>query len=317
MRDIRMASDLTGLIGNTPLLRLARIGAGLPAVLAAKLEFLNPGGSVKDRAALAILEAAERQGLIGPGAVIIEPTSGNTGVGLAWTCALKGYRLILTMPETMSVERRRLVEAFGAEVVLTPGEEGMSGAIREAERLAEAQPGSFVPNQFRNEAVREVHYRTTGPEIWAATGGQVGVFVAGAGTGGTVSGVSRFLKERNPAVQTVAVEPAESPVLSGGEPGSHGIQGIGAGFVPEVFQREVVDEIIPIETGVAMETARRLACEEGLLVGISSGAACRAALEVAARPENSGKLVVVIFPDSGERYLSTGLFVQASTQRRG
>lgn len=316
MGDRRITSDLTSLIGNTPLLRLGRIGAGLPATLAAKLEFFNPGGSVKDRAALGILEAAERQGLIGPGAVIIEPTSGNTGVGLAWTCALKGYRLILTMPETMSVERRRLVAALGAEVVLTPGAQGMPGAILEAERLAEARPGSFIPNQFRNEAVREVHYRTTGPEIWAATGGQVGVFVAGVGTGGTISGVSRFLKERNPEVWTVAVEPAESAVLSGGKPGPHGIQGIGAGFVPEVFRREVVDEIIPVESAAAMETTRRLACEEGLLVGISSGAACRAALDVAGRPENRGKLVVVLFPDSGERYLSTDLFAQASNQRR-
>lgn len=309
-------SDLTKLVGNTPLLRLARIAAGLPATVAAKLECLNPGGSVKDRTALGMLEAAERRGLIGPGSVIIEPTSGNTGVGLAWICVLKGYHLILTMPETMSMERRRLVAAFGAEVVLTPGEDGMEGAIREARRLAGTRPGSFIPDQFRNRAGREVHYRCTGPEIWAATGGRIDIFVAGVGTGGTVSGVSRFLKEQNPAVRTVAVEPAESPVLSGGKPGAHGIQGIGAGFVPEVFQPGVVDEIIPVESGAAMETARRLAREEGLLAGISSGAACRAALDVAARPENAGRLVVVLFPDSGERYLSTDLFDRASTRRR-
>lgn len=312
-----MTPDLKALVGHTPLLPLARIGAGLPATLVAKLEFLNPGGSVKDRTALGILQAAERDGLIGPGAVIIEPTSGNTGIGLAWLCVLKGYRLILTMPDTMSLERRRLVAAYGAEVVLTPGGEGMRGAIREAQRLARTLPGSFIPDQFGNAAGREVHYRHTGPEIWRATGGRVDIFVAGVGTGGTVSGVSRYLKEQNPAVRTVAVEPAESAVLSGGRPGPHGIQGIGAGFVPAVFQLQTVDEVLPVESAAAVETARRLAREEGLLVGVSSGAACRAALQVAARPENEGQLVVVLFPDGGERYLSTDLFAPANNPRRG
>lgn len=316
MNSTEITQNLTALIGNTPLLRLDRIGEGLSATLVAKLEFFNPGGSVKDRAALFILEAAEKAGLIGPGSTIIEPTSGNTGIGLAWICALKGYHLVLTMPETMSIERRRMVEAFGAEVVLTPGQDGMRGAIREAERLVQSRPASFIPQQFRNIAVREAHYQTTGPEIWSATDGRVDIFVGGVGTGGTVSGVSRYLKEFKPTVRTVAVEPAESPVLSGGKAGPHPIQGIGAGFVPEIFQRDVVDEVITVEGAVAMETARRLAREEGLLVGISSGAACRAALDVAARPENRYKLVVVLLPDGGERYLSTELFTPASSPRR-
>lgn len=308
MNSAGIAPSLTRLIGNTPLLRLEHIGRGLPATMVAKLEFFNPGGSVKDRAALFMLKAAEQAGLIGPGSTIIEPTSGNTGIGLAWICALKGYHLVLTMPETMSIERRRMVEAFGAEVVLTPGKDGMSGAIREAEALAKSRPGAYIPQQFRNVAVREAHYQTTGPEIWSDTRGRVDIFVGGVGTGGTVSGVSRYLKEMKPEVRTAAVEPAESPVLSGGKAGAHPIQGIGAGFVPEIFVREVVDEVITVEGAAAMDTTRRLAREEGLLVGISSGAACHAALQVAARPENRDKLVVVLLPDSGERYLSTPLF---------
>jgi len=296
------------LIGHTPLVRLTLLAAGLPAAVAAKLEFLNPGGSVKDRAALSMLAAAEAQGRLGPGAVVIEPTSGNTGVGLAWICARKGYRLVLTMPETMSLERRRLLRAFGAEIVLTPGDEGMPGAVRRAEELAARTPGAFVPGQFANPANPEAHRRGTAVEIWEDTAGAVDILVSGVGTGGTLTGTAGELKKRKPAVRAVAVEPAESPVLAGGPPGAHSIQGIGAGFVPDILERPLIDEVVAVSSREARETARRLAREEGLLVGLSAGAAARAALEVAARPENAGRLVVVIFPDSGERYLSTGLF---------
>jgi cysteine synthase A len=298
----------TELVGRTPLVRLTRVGAGLPAAVAAKLEYLNPGGSVKDRAALAMLEAAEAEGRLAPGSVIIEPTSGNTGISLAWICARKGYRLILTMPETMSLERRRLLRAFGAEIVLTPGAEGMTGAVRRADELAARTPGAFVPRQFANPANPETHRRGTAVEIWEDTAGAVDILVAGVGTGGTLTGTAGELKQRKSAVRAVAVEPAESPVLAGGPPGSHPIQGIGAGFVPEILDTAVIDEVIGVSGSEAMRMVRRLAREEGFLVGLSAGAAAHAALQVAARPENDGRLVVVVFPDSGERYLSTGVF---------
>lgn len=304
---------LTDLIGNTPLLALNRYSkeAGLPAAIVAKLEYFNPLGSVKDRIAFAMIEAAEKDGRLKPDSVIIEPTSGNTGIGLAFVAAARGYRLILTMPETMSVERRSLLKALGAELVLTPGMEGMKGAIRVAEELAQNTPRSFVPQQFKNPANPAMHRKTTAEEIWRDTAGKVDIFVAGVGTGGTISGVGEVLKKYNPAIQIIAVEPSASPVLSGGQPGPHKIQGIGAGFVPDVFNRSVVDEIIPVDNEDALATGRLLAKQEGLLVGISCGAAAWAATQVARRPENKDKMIVVLLPDTGERYLSTALFTEA------
>ena len=306
----KTADRLTELIGNTPLLALRKFsaGKGLDTPILAKIEYFNPGGSVKDRIALAMIEDAEAKGQLKHGATIIEPTSGNTGVGLALVAAVKGYRLILTMPETMSVERRNLVKAYGATVKLTSGKDGMKGAIKAAEELRSSIPGSVILQQFENQANPERHYRTTGPEIWRDTDGKVDVFVAGVGTGGTVSGIGRYLQEQNPAVKIVAVEPAASPVLSGGKSGPHKIQGIGAGFVPATYSKEYVDEVFQVENDQAILAGRQLAQQEGLLVGISSGAAAFAAAEIARRPENAGKTVVALLPDTGERYLSTVLY---------
>ena len=305
-----IATKLTDLIGNTPLLKLEKYAEAnqLGANLIAKVEFFNPGGSVKDRIALAMIEDAEQRGLLKPGATIIEPTSGNTGVGLALVSAVKGYKLILTMPETMSVERRNLVKAYGATVKLTPGAEGMAGAIKAAEALRDATPGAVILQQFENAANPLKHYDTTGKEIWAQTEGKVDIFVAGVGTGGTVSGVAKRLKENKPEVKVVAVEPASSPVLSGGKPGPHKIQGIGAGFVPKTFDASLIDEVLPVDNDDAIRTGRLIAQQEGLLVGISSGAALYAATQIAKRPENAGKNIVVLLPDTGERYLSTVLY---------
>lgn len=306
----KIANSALDLVGNTPLVELSRLGreAGAVARVVAKVELFNPAGSVKDRIALAMVEEAEARGTIRPGATIIEPTSGNTGVGLALVSALKGYKLILTMPETMSVERQRLVAAYGAQVVLTPGAEGMKGAIARAEALLAEIPGSVMLQQFENPANPERHYRTTAEEIWRDTDGTADLFVAGVGTGGTVSGTGRRLKELNPGMEVVAVEPAASPVLSGGAPGPHRIQGIGAGFVPRNYDAAVVDRVIPVGDDEAIGTARLLAAHEGLLVGISSGAAAYAALQLAKREENRGKTIVVLLPDTGERYLSTLLY---------
>lgn len=306
----KIAQKVTDLIGRTPLLELAQFSArqGLATPVIAKVEFFNPGGSVKDRVALAMIEDAERRGLLKPGATIVEPTSGNTGVGLALVSAVKGYHLILTMPETMSIERRKLVAAYGADVRLTPGSEGMAGAIKAAEIIRDMTPGAVILQQFENMANPECHYHTTGQEIWEDTDGTVDIFVAGAGTGGTVSGVGRALKEHNPQVRIVAVEPLSSPVLSGGKSGPHKIQGIGAGFVPATYDASVVDEVIAVSNDDALRTGRQLAAQEGLLVGISAGAAVWAAVQVASREENAGKRVVVLLPDTGERYLSTVLF---------
>lgn len=297
---------ITDIIGNTPLLELTnyRQENRLPAMLLAKLEFLNPAGSVKDRVACALVEDAENRGVLKPGGVMIEPTSGNTGIGLACVAAARGYRVILTMPETMSVERRNLLKAYGAELVLTPGEKGMKGAIEKAESLAREMPGSFMPGQFTNPANPDVHRRTTGPEIWRDTDGKVDIFVAGVGTGGTITGVGEYLKSRNPGVKIVAVEPADSAVLSGKPAGIHKIQGIGAGFIPKILNTAILDEIIPVTNDDAFLTAKTIARQEGVLVGISSGAALWAAAEIARREENRGKMIVVLFPDSGERYLS-------------
>ena len=305
-----IAKKLTELIGNTPLLELGTFSAarGLKTPIIAKVEYFNPGGSVKDRIALAMIEDAEARGVLKPGATIIEPTSGNTGVGLALVSAVKGYRLILTMPETMSVERRNLVKAYGAEVVLTPGADGMKGAIAKAEALRDATPGSVILQQFENPANPAKHYATTGQEIWRDTDGKVDIFVAGVGTGGTVSGSGKALKEKNPDVKIVAVEPLSSPVLNGGKSGAHKIQGIGAGFVPKTYDADVVDEVFDVDNDDAIRTGRQLAQEQGLLVGISSGAAAFAAAEIAKRPENAGKRIVVLLPDTGERYLSTILY---------
>lgn len=306
----KIAKQLTELIGNTPLLELNKFSQekGLQTSVVAKVEYFNPGGSVKDRIALAMIEDAEKRGILKPGATIIEPTSGNTGVGLALVSAVKGYKLILTMPETMSVERRNLVKAYGAEVRLTSGKDGMPGAIREAEALRDAIPGAVILQQFENPANPAKHYATTGEEIWRDTDGKVDIFVAGVGTGGTISGVGKFLKEKNPNVKVIAVEPASSPVLNGGKSGPHKIQGIGAGFVPKTYDASIIDEVIDVENDAAIRTGRELAKQEGLLVGISSGAAAFAAAQVAARPENKDKKVVVLLPDTGERYLSTVLY---------
>ncbi|WP_058302289.1 cysteine synthase A [Gorillibacterium timonense] len=306
----KIAASLTDLIGNTPLLELKAFNKaqGVKARIIAKLEYFNPAGSVKDRIGLAMIQAAEEQGLLHPDSVIVEPTSGNTGIALAFVSASRGYRLILTMPETMSTERRNLLKALGAELVLTPGAEGMRGAVRRAEEIAAEIPNAFLPQQFNNPANPEVHRRTTAEEIWRDTDGTVDLFVAGVGTGGTVSGVGEVLKGRKSDVQIVAVEPFDSPVLSGGASGSHRIQGLGAGFVPKTFNPEVIDEIYKVKNEEALETSRELARLEGLLVGISSGAAAFAAVQVAKRPENAGKTIIVLLPDTGERYLSTVLF---------
>ena len=306
----KIAKKLTDLIGNTPLLELGtyRDENKLEANLIAKLEYFNPLGSVKDRVANAMIETAIKEGKINKDTVIIEPTSGNTGIGLAFVTATKGLRLILTMPETMSIERRRIVSALGAEVVLTPGVEGMKGAIAKAEALKEEYGNAFIPQQFENEANPKIHFETTGPEIWRDTDGKVDIFVAGVGTGGTVTGIGKYIKSQNPNAKIVAVEPATSAVLSGHKPGSHKIQGIGAGFVPKVLDLDIVDEIIPVENEDAFNASRAVAKAEGLLVGISSGASIHAATELAKRPENKGKNIVVLLPDTGERYLSTTLF---------
>lgn len=306
----RIAQSLTDLIGNTPLLALGNYSKseGLEKGIVAKLEYFNPGGSVKDRIGFALIVDAEAKGLLKPDSVIIEPTSGNTGIALAFVAAARGYRLILTMPETMSVERRNLLKALGAELVLTPGPEGMKGAIRKAEVLSKEIEGAFVPQQFDNPANPAIHCSTTAEEIWRDTDGDIDIFVAGVGTGGTITGVGEVLKAKNPALKVVAVEPADSPVLSGGAPGPHKIQGIGAGFVPQVLNAGIIDEIIQVKNDEAFAGARKLSATEGLLVGISSGAAVHAATLLAKRPENAGKRIVVILPDTGERYLSTPLF---------
>lgn len=309
---MKVAEKITDLIGGTPLLKLTNYSEekSLQATVLAKLEYFNPAGSVKDRIAKAMIEDAEAKGLLKKGSVIIEPTSGNTGIGLAAAAASRGYKIILTMPETMSVERRNLLKAYGAELVLTEGSKGMKGAIEKADELAASTPDSFIPGQFVNPANPEMHFKTTGPEIWADTNGKVDIFVAGVGTGGTVSGAGNFLKSKNPNVKVVAVEPASSPVLSKGTSGPHKIQGIGAGFVPDTLDTKVYDEIIPVENEDAFATGRLLARKEGLLVGISSGAAVWAATQLALRPENKGKIIVALLPDTGERYLSTPMFAE-------
>ncbi|MBC6938329.1 MAG: cysteine synthase A [Chloroflexi bacterium] len=305
---MKIADNVTQLIGNTPLVRINRLAAGLPAQVVAKLEYYNPAHSVKDRIGVSMIEAAERDGTLTPDTVIVEPTSGNTGIALAMVAAQRGYRLILVMPETMSKERHKLLRAYGAELVLTPGPEGMAGAIAKAQEIAASTPNAWIPQQFENPANPEVHRRTTAEEIWNDTDGQVDMVVAGIGTGGTITGVGEVLKARKPSVKMVAVEPAASPVLSGGQKGPHPIQGIGAGFVPGILNTHIYDEIITVTGDDAIETARKMATHEGLLVGISSGAATWAALQVAARAENAGRLVVVIIPSFGERYLSTALY---------
>lgn len=309
---MKVYEKITDLIGHTPLLELKNYEKqnDLEATILVKLEYFNPAGSVKDRIARAMIDDAEAKGVLKPGATIIEPTSGNTGIGLASVAASRGYKIILTMPETMSVERRNLLKAYGAELVLTDGSKGMKGAIAKAEELAAATEGSFIPSQFTNQANPAIHYATTGPEIWDDTDGKVDIFVAGVGTGGTLSGVGKYLKEHNPDVQIVAVEPAGSPVLSKGTAGSHKIQGIGAGFVPDTLNTDIYDEIITIENEEAFETGRALARKEGVLVGISSGAAVYAATKLAKRPENKGKVIVALLPDTGERYLSTPMFAE-------
>lgn len=304
----RIYEDITKTIGHTPLVRLNRVTRGVEATILAKVESFNPLSSVKDRIGVSMIEAAEREGLIKEDTIILEPTSGNTGIALAFVCAAKGYRLVLTMPETMTVDRRKLLKAFGAELILTPGAEGMAGAVKRAEELAAQDPRYFIPQQFKNPANPEIHRRTTAKEIWEDTEGKVDIVVAGVGTGGTITGVAETIKPLKPNFKAIAVEPAASPVLSGGEPGPHSIQGIGAGFIPDVLRLDLIDEIFQVKNEDAATMTRRLAKEEGILAGISSGAAAFAALEVAKRPENKGKLIVVVLPDTGERYLSTELF---------
>jgi cysteine synthase len=311
MATVSIAENITQLIGNTPLVRLNRVTDGVDADVVAKLESFNPAASVKDRLGVALIDAAEEAGLIRPDTIILEPTSGNTGIALAQVAAARGYRLVLTMPETMSVERRKLLLAYGAELILTPGAEGMPGAIAKAEELAKTDQRYFVPQQFENPANPAIHRKTTAEEVWRDTDGKIDIFVSGVGTGGTITGVAQVIKERKPSVQIVAVEPAASPVLSGGQKGPHPIQGIGAGFIPPVLDLDLVDEVVTVGNDDAINLARRLAREEGLLAGISSGAAAVAALQVARRPENAGKLIVVVLPDFGERYLSTPLFADA------
>lgn len=305
---MRIANDITALVGNTPLVRINRLAAGTQAQLVAKLEYFNPSHSVKDRIGVAMINAAEQAGLIKPDTVIVEPTSGNTGIALAFVCAARGYKLVLTMPETMSKERRALLRAYGAELILTPGPDGMGGAIKKAEELAAGNPNYFMPQQFKNPANPEIHRSTTAEELWRDTDGQIDIVIAGVGTGGTITGVAEVLKANKPGFRAIAVEPDASPVLSGGQKGPHPIQGIGAGFVPDVLNTDIIDEVIRVKNDDAFATAQRAAKEEGLLVGISSGAALWAALEVAKRPENAGKLIAVIIPSFGERYLSTALF---------
>ena len=305
----KVSTDITGVVGNTALVKLGKLAAGLGADIYGKLEYQNPLASVKDRIGVAMIDDAEKRGLIKPGSVIVEPTSGNTGLALAFVCAAKGYRLILTMPETMSVERRKLLKHLGADLVLTPGNQGMKGAIENAERITEDTDGAFMPDQFSNPANPEIHRQTTAVEIWEDSGGAVDLFVAGVGTGGTITGVAEVLKQKKPSFKAVAVEPADSPVLSGGSPGAHKIQGIGAGFVPDVLNIDIIDEIIAVTNDQALETARDLARKEGILCGISCGAATYAALQIAAQEENKGKYIVVMLPDTGERYLSTDLLL--------
>jgi len=312
---VKIASNVTELIGRTPMVYLDKLGRGLTARIAAKLESFNPGGSVKDRIAISMIEAAEADGRISRETTIIEPTSGNTGVGLAMVCAAKGYKLILTMPESMSVERRMLFSAYGAEMVLTPAAEGMRGAIKKSKELAESAKNSFIPQQFENPANPEIHRRTTAEEIWTDTDGGIDILISGVGTGGTITGVAEVIKSRKPELIAIAVEPQASPVLSGGKPGPHKVQGIGAGFVPAVLNTKIIDEIITVGNEQAFETARNLARVEGILAGISSGAAAFAALKVAARAENKGKLIVVVLPDTGERYLSSGMFSIVSEEK--
>jgi len=307
---MKIANDVTELVGNTPLVRIRRLSEGARAEIVAKLEFFNPAHSVKDRIGVSMIVAAEQAGMIGPDTVILEPTSGNTGIALAFVCAARGYKCVLTMPDTFSMERRQLLRAYGAELVLTPGSEGMPGAVRKAEEMAAADPRYFIPQQFKNPANPEIHRQTTAEEIWRDTDGKADILVAGVGTGGTITGVGEAIKARKPSFRVVAVEPDASAVLSGGQKGPHVIQGIGAGFVPEVLNTRIYDEIVRVKNEDALETARRMAREEGLLVGISSGAATWAALQVARRPENEGKLIVVIIPSFGERYLSTVLFAE-------
>ena len=311
---MKIAENITELVGNTPLVKINRLTEGCVATVVAKLEFFNPANSVKDRIGVSMIEAAEKAGLIKPDTIILEPTSGNTGIALAFVCAARGYRCMLTMPETMSKERRALLRAFGADLILTPGSEGMQGAINKANELAAADPRYFIPQQFENPANPEIHRKTTAEEIWRDTEGKVDVFISGIGTGGTITGVGEVFKKRNPGIQIIAVEPADSPVLSGGQKGPHKIQGIGAGFIPEVLNRAVIDEIITVKNEDAFETGRLLARQEGLLVGISSGAAAWAALQVARRPGNKGKNIIVVLPDTGERYLSTPLYHFADEQ---
>ena len=309
---MNITKNLHEIIGKTPLYELSRIAcdAGAKARMLAKLEFVNPGGSVKDRAALYMMEDAKSRGLVGESTVIIEPTSGNTGIGLAMLCAAEGRKLILTMPDSMSAERRQIFAAYGAELVLTPGAEGMSGCVKKALELKAQYPDSFIPSQFDNPANADAHYATTGPEIWRDTDGEVDIFVAGVGTGGTITGTGEYLKSMKPDIRVIAVEPASSPLLSGGKAGPHGIQGIGANFVPAVLNTEIYDEIVPVTDEAAFETGRMLGRTEGILAGISSGAALRAAIETAKRPENEGKTIVVLLPDTGDRYLSTAMFAE-------
>ncbi len=304
----RIFNNIVELVGNTPLVKLNRVTEGTVATVVAKLEFFNPASSVKDRIGFSMIEAAEQAGKIGPDTIILEPTSGNTGIALAFVCAAKGYRCTLVMPDTMSIERRLLLRAYGAELVLTPGAQGMKGAIAKATELAATDPRYFVPQQFQNPANPEIHRKTTAEEIWNDTDGQVDILISGVGTGGTITGISEIIKARKPSFQAIAVEPADSPVLSGGAPGPHKIQGIGAGFVPDVLNTKIIDEIIQVKNEEAFAVARQVGQAEGILVGISSGAAIHAALQVAKRPENAGKLIVVIIPSNGERYLSTALY---------